>query len=142
MSIFNFQALSEKKPSAILSSIIQFAKSTFTDFQKDKIGQKAASLTYYTLFSLAPFLILIIFLGGLFLEKQNLQETILERLASTTGPQTRDMVAQIINQTQSGNNGLIFSILAGIGVLLGASGLISNFEEMVNSLWSIEENYL
>jgi membrane protein len=115
-------------------------KQTFLQFSRDECPQMAASLAYYTIFSLPPLLVIIILLLGLFLDPMQVQGWIESEAGSMVGP---DAAAQIQTMIQSAREkvqggfslGLILSIA---GLLFGATGALAQLQTALNRAWSVK----
>lgn len=113
---------------------------TFTAWKADKAPQLAASTAYYTVFSLAPLLIIVISVGGLLFDAQVIQESLLGELRSLIGTQGAEAVGSMLQSAADSPN---TPLAAGIGfliLLLGASGLLAALQDAFNTIWKIEAN--
>jgi membrane protein len=79
-----------------LKTVISLLKQTFTEWQEDKAPTLAAALAYYTVFSLAPLLIIVIAIVGLVFGAEAAQGQIVAQLQSLIGKDGA--------QTQVGND--------------------------------------
>ena len=62
-------------------------KESFSEWQRDKASRLAAALAYYTAFSIAPLLLLIISIAGIFLGDEAARGTIFYQLEGLLGPE-------------------------------------------------------
>jgi membrane protein len=130
---------------------IPLLKETWEAFQKDEVGQMSAALTYHTLFSLFPLLILLTAALGFFLESdapfirdalgvpagQTPQEALLAVVEQQFSPAVRDQIATLLSEI-SGQAAT--ATLIGIGtVLFGASNLFNQLNVNFNKIWGEPE---
>ena len=81
-------------------------KDAFKGFSDDKITKLSASLSYYTVFSLAPLLLVMIFIAGIFLGQEAAQGSIFSQLDGLLGSQAAAQIQEIIaNASLSGKSG-------------------------------------
>lgn len=110
---------------------------SFYEFSNDNALKLSASLAYYTLFSLAPMLIIVIAVSSLWFGKEAAEGylyTQFEDLLGTTGAiQLQEMIS---NAHFSGNTPL--ATIIGIATLvIGATGVFLEIQDSINSIWSI-----
>jgi membrane protein len=89
-------------------------RQAFTEFTNDNGMKLSASLSYYTIFSLGPVLIIVIALAGIFFGKEAVQGKIYHQINGLVGNQTALQVQDIIRnieQTQLGTSGALFGLM-------------------------------
>jgi membrane protein len=112
-------------------------KQTFSEWSSDKGPRLGAALSYYTVFSIAPVLVLAIAVAGLFLGRDAAQGRIAEQLGGLLGPQAAEAVQAAIVKSSQHRGGVIAS-LVGIGTLLvGASGVMIELQDALNTVWKV-----
>jgi membrane protein len=113
-------------------------KKSFEEWYEDDPFQKAAALAYYTLFSLAPLLIILIGIVGLFSGTTEAQEYIVGGLAGLLGEESAGAIREMVrnaNREQGGG----FATLMGIVLLLfGAGGVLGQFQYSLNQIWGVK----
>ena len=115
-------------------------KRAFARFQKDRITDHAAGLTYYSLMSLFPALLFGIALLGVF-GQQGLITDLTAFLRSVGAPrQTVDSVAAALRGAQSSRGTAIGALAVGFATsLYGASGAFGAVGRALNDVWRVEE---
>ena len=108
------------------------------EFSNDNALKLSASLSYYTLFSLAPMLIIVIAISSIWFGKEAAEGylyTQFEDLLGTTGAiQLQEMIS---NAHFSGNTPL--ATIIGIATLvLGATGVFLEIQDSINGIWGIK----
>jgi membrane protein len=125
-------AMGEKK------SIWQFVTTTINEWIEAEPFELAAALSYYTLFSLAPLLIIAIAVAGLAFGREAAQDQIVETLQGLIG---QDSAQAIQGMIQASNNkpttGIISSIIGLIALLFGAGGVVGQLQSSLNKLWEV-----
>lgn len=110
----------------------------FLRWYRDQPFQMAAALAYYTLFSLAPLLLILIALVGAFSGTPEAQAYIVGGLADLLGIQSTDAIDELLRNVQQsqGKSGMA---AVGVAVLLfGAGGVLAQFQYSLNRIWSVE----
>ena len=113
-------------------------KKSFEEWYEDDPFQKAAALAYYTLFSLAPLLIILIGIVGLFSGTTEAQEYIVGGLAGLLGDESAGAIREMVrNANREGSGG--FATVTGIVLLLfGAGGVLGQFQYSLNQIWGVK----
>lgn len=111
---------------------------TFQKWSGDKAPRLGAALSYYTVFSLVPLLVLTIAIAGLVFGKEAAQHAMMEQIASLVGPQSAAAIQQMIDIAQKPSNGVVASLIAVGTLLLGASGVFAQLQDALNTVWGVE----
>jgi len=113
-------------------------KETFTGFMADKGLKLSASLSYYTLFSLAPMLLLVISLAGAFYGREASEGRIFTELNDLIGDDAAAQIQQVIkNMEVSGKT--TFSLIIGIVTLIvGATTVFGEIQDSINMIWKVK----
>jgi membrane protein len=113
-------------------------KESFSGFSDHKVTKLSASLAYYTLFSLGPLLIVIIFIAGKFLGEEAVQGGIYDQMKSFIGANAAEQIQTIIkNAAISGKSG-IAAIIGVITLLIGATTVFGEIQDSINSIWGVK----
>jgi membrane protein len=115
-----------------------FLKDIATQWLEDGPFQLAAALSYYTLFSLAPILIIAIAVAGLFFGHEAATNQIVHALQSLVGQESAKAVQEMIQNASSKPKTGIISTVLGIGVLIfGAGGVVGQLQSSLNRIWGV-----
>jgi membrane protein len=121
-----------------LGGIGEVLKKAGAGFMKDKVPKLSASLAYYTIFSMGPMLVVVIFLINLFLGRQAAEGTIYEEAKGLVGDQAAIQIQEIIrNAALSGANNLA-AIIGFATLLIGATTVFSEIQDSINSIWKLK----
>src|SRR3954470_17139217 len=118
--------------------IIEVLKNTVSGFSDDKITKLSASLAYYTIFSMAPLLVLIISLCGVFLGKEAAEGQISQKLSGVVGSDTAQQLQQMIKSASAGGTGKIAAIIGAITLLVGATSVFAEIQDSINMIWGLK----
>jgi membrane protein len=111
-------------------------KQTFSEWSGDKCPRLGAALSYYTVFSIAPVLIVAIAIAGIFLGHQAAQGKIVDQLSGLLGSDAAQMLQSAIGKAAQTRHGLAAAI--GIGtLLLGATGVMIELQDALNTVWKV-----
>jgi membrane protein len=129
-----------KKTMAKISvkNIWKSLKDSFKGFSEDKIPKLSASLAYYTVFSLGPLLIMIIFLCGFFLGREAVQGTIYSQIQGFVGADAAAQIQEIIKNAAISDKGGAAAIIGIITLLIGATTVFGEIQDSINGIWGLK----
>lgn len=108
------------------------------DFITDNGIKFSAALSYYTIFSIGPILIIIISLTGIFFGREAVQGKVYQQIKGVVGNgaalQIQDII-QNIEQSQLSTSGAVLGVIV---LLIGATGVFTEIQESINFIWSIK----
>lgn len=113
-------------------------RDSFNAFIDDRCLKLSAALAYYTVFSLAPLLVLIISLISIFLGKDAIQGQIFSQLNGLVGNQAAAQIQDMIKNVQlSGktNTALVIGIVT---LVIGATSIFVEIQDSVNLIWRVK----
>lgn len=106
-------------------------------WQDDNVPRLAAALSYYTIFSLAPLLIIAIAIAGAFLERQELRQQILLTAHRYVGAQGTQFVQTVLdNMTEP----RVSTVAGGVSLLIllfGASNVFAQLKGALNTIMNV-----
>lgn len=130
---------STSSPRTRTEQVVALVKETFRRWSEDSAPRMAAALSYYTAFSMAPLLILVISIAGLALGRDVAQAKIVEQIAGLVGPKSAAAIQDMLQGASRPAKGVVFSII-GIGSLIaGATGVLSELKSALNTIWRTRE---
>lgn len=112
-------------------------KRAATEFIADNGLKLSASLSYYTIFSIGPILIIIISLTGIFYGKEAVQGRIYWQIKGLVGSSAALQIQEIIQnieKSQLSTSGALFGVIV---LLVGATGVFTEIQDSINYIWSI-----
>lgn len=118
-------------------ALVPVFKETAQEFGKDKAPRLAAALAYYTLFSLAPLLIIAIAIAGIFYGDEAARGQIVGQLQHILGAKGAAGVQEMIANSDKQKTGIFATIIGTITLLLGASGVFGQLKDALNTIWSV-----
>ena len=122
-----------------IKDIFNLFKATAQDWSEDKASRLGAALAYYSIFSMAPLLLVAIAVAGLFLgDEVSAREQVVATLGTVIGADAAQQVAHMIAGANKQSSGLLASII-GLGtLLLGASGVFGALQDSLNTIWEVQ----
>ena len=119
-------------------SIWDVFKSSVAQWFEDQPFQMASSLAYYTIFSLAPLLIIVIAIAGFAFGEQAAEQQIVGKIQGTIGQQGAEAVQRMIqNASSQPKTGMISAIVGFVALLFGAGGVVGQLRTSLNTIWGV-----
>ncbi|MCA9169567.1 MAG: YihY/virulence factor BrkB family protein [Planctomycetales bacterium] len=112
-------------------------KRTLSEFQSDNCLRMAAAISYYSAFSLAPLLVLVVMLCGFVWDPADVRGRLQEEIARVVGPEGTAQIETMLARTDSpsARGTSVFSIAA---LLFGALGVVSQLQSSLNEAWGVQ----
>lgn len=118
--------------------MITILKQTFSDFGEDKCTRIAAALAYYTAFSLAPMLLLIISVCQLVFEPEDVRGQVEKEVAAVVGDEGAEQIKTMLDtDTAEEKQGTMATTVSLIFMLVGATGLFAQLQGALNDVWEV-----
>lgn len=121
-----------------IKTIWVLLKETIAEWNNDKASRLAAALAYYTIFSLAPLLIIAIAIAGAVFGEEAAKGEIVEQLQGLVGREGAQFIQVAIENASKPNQGTIASIISVVVLLFGASGLFAQLQDALNTIWEVQ----
>jgi membrane protein len=119
----------------MFSKAWRLLKFTGNGYIEDNCLSRGAAIAYYTVFSLAPVLIIVIAIAGFVFGEKAARGALLDEISSLMGRQggeaIQTMIASASNQNRSGWAGVVGLIT----LLVTASGVFSELQAALNAIW-------
>lgn len=117
-------------------SLWKILKNTVEGFIDDRVTRLSAALAYATIFSFAPFILVIITIGALF--EQDLEGKLFGELRFFLGKDVATGLQEVVHNAQISNASTLTTII-GIGVILfSATTIFATIQESLNTIWGIK----
>ncbi|HEY9001576.1 MAG TPA: YihY/virulence factor BrkB family protein [Mucilaginibacter sp.] len=113
-------------------------KAAMNGFIDDLALKYSASLAYYTIFSLAPLLLLIISLAGIFLGRDAIQGRLFEEINGIVGADSAKQIQDMITHIELSGKSTLSVIIGVITLLVGATTVFGEIQESINLIWQVK----
>src|SRR5438045_2100778 len=115
-------------------AIFELLKETFNDWNEDKAPRLAAALAYYTVFSIAPLLIIAIAIAGLVFGREAVQGKIVAQIGGLVGQQGSSAIQTMLQNASKPSSGIIATVIGVVTLLLGAAGFFGQLKDAPNTI--------
>lgn len=122
-----------------IKTIWRLIRDTFKNWNEDKAPRLAAALSYYTIFSLAPLLVLVIAITGFIIGNNvTIRNQILAQIQGLVGGQGAQIVNTLITNTSRPRDGILATVIGIVTLLLGATGVFGQLQDSLNTIWKVK----
>jgi len=111
---------------------------SFKAFMEDRALTMSAALAYYTVFAMAPLLIMLISLASLFYGEDAINRKLFQEINGLVGNQAALQIQDIIRQISLQKNSTFAVILGVITLFIGATGVFIEMQDSINQIWRVK----
>ncbi len=116
----------------------QLIKETGTEFSNDNASTLASALSYNTLFSLAPILIIVIALGGMIFGHQAVEGEIFNQFKSFIGADGAKQLQDLLKSAYQPGKSIVTTIIATVLLIFGATSVFYQLQMSLNTIWQVK----
>jgi membrane protein len=117
--------------------MLEVFKNAFKGFDENRVLKLSGSLAYYTVFSMAPLLIVLISLCGIFLGKEAVEGGVYKQLSGFIGPDSAAQLQIIIKNASLEGKSKLAAIVGGITLLIGSTTVFAEIQDSINGIWGL-----
>ncbi|TDH26203.1 YihY/virulence factor BrkB family protein [Segetibacter sp. 3557_3] len=122
----------------VIKKYFKVIKGAFNAFIEDNCVKLSAALSYYTIFSIGPLLVIVLSLSGVFFGMEAVQGKLYNQMSGLIGADAALQVQQIIKNIQASKKGTVGAIIGGIVLIIGATGIFTEIQDSINFIWSLK----
>src|SRR5438270_850401 len=128
------------KHGSFVANSISLLKQTFSEWLEDKVPQLGAALAYYTVFSLAPLVLLLLAIVGFLFRNDpaGAWQKVTEQMSYFLDKSAIDVVQGIAQKASQPNKGVVASAIGILLALFGASGVFGQLQDALNTIWGVK----
>ena len=113
-------------------------KRTYHEFDDDNAIKLSASLSYYTIFSLPPLLIIILSIFSFFFGREAVTGRFFGQINGMVGNEAAIQIQETIKNIELSDSNTFAAIFGGIMLLIGASGVFAEIQSSINFIWGLK----
>lgn len=126
------------KKKLTLKGIWKLVKEAGNGFLDDKVLKLSASLAYFTIFSIGPMIIIIIFLADIFWGRDAVEGSIYGQIKGFIGPDAALQVQDIIKNAAISGQSTVTAVIGIATLLIGATGVFAEIQDSINTIWGLK----
>src|SRR5712675_326437 len=139
-SCFSKGKIAMAKGGTFFGTSMSLLKQTFSEWLEDKAPQLGAALAYYTVFSLAPLVLVLLAIVGLIFRNDpgGAWNKITEQMSYFLDKNAVEVVQNIAQKAAQPNKSLLATITGILLALFGASGVFGQLQDALNTIWGVK----
>jgi membrane protein len=118
--------------------IWKLLKDALQGFHDDRVFKLSGSLAYFTVFSLGPMIIVMIFFADLFYGRQAVEGSIYREIKDFVGAEAAAQIQDIIRNASLSGKSTITAIIGFITLIVGATTVFAEIQDSVNFIWNLK----
>jgi membrane protein len=118
-------------------AVFALLKDTFTEWGEDNAANLGAAVAYYTVFSLAPLLVIVIAIAGLVFGRQAVEGQVVGQVGGLVGTSGGQFIQTMVANASKPSAGIIATVVGVVTLVIGASGLFVALQASLNQVWEI-----
>jgi membrane protein len=119
--------------------LVSLLKRTASEWIEDNAPSRAASLSYYTVFSLAPLLLIAVAIAGLVFGHDAVSGELARQLQGLLGAASASAIQEMMANATRKDAGILASIAGGALLLLGSTGAFVELQDTLNAMWDVDK---
>ena len=120
-----------------IHTVFLYTRQIFMEFSADNILKYSASLAYYTVFSIAPLLVIITTLSGIFFGQEAVKGEVYSQLNGLVGSAAAIQIQDTIKKIHLTGNNFFASVVSIIVLLIGATSIFGEVQDSLNKIWGL-----
>ena len=124
-----------------LPAVVQYWLSILGATIKNWLGSQAfiyaAALAFFTVFSIAPILVVVVAVVGLVIGESAVQGELFTQLESTLGPQAAGVVQTAVVNSKIDQSGIWPALIGIIATIVGATTVFAQMQQSLNQIWDV-----
>jgi membrane protein len=119
--------------------LVRLLSETVNSWFEDNAGRLGAALAFYTVFSLAPLLVVVVGIAGLVLDRAAVQSYIVAQMQAMIGQEGAAAIRIVLAGLKEPGGSWIATIVGLITLFLGASLVVAELRNALNTVWNVSQ---
>ncbi len=120
-----------------VSDLFDLVKTTYNEWSDARAPRLGAALAYYSVFSIAPLLILVLAVAGQVFGKEAAERRLAAQIQNTVGPEVAVAVQKLVETASDPGSGWIATAISLVTLLVGAMGVFVQLQDALNTIWRV-----
>ena len=121
-----------------LKDLWELLQETWNAWNTHKAPRSGAALAYYTTFSLAPLLVIVIAVAALVFGQEAAQGKIVTEIQGVVGVESARAIQAMLDKARAPAASLFATVLGLMTLLIGATGVVSELKDTLNTIWHVQ----
>ncbi|MFC0318208.1 MULTISPECIES: YihY/virulence factor BrkB family protein [Olivibacter] len=130
--------MEKREKKKLMPRAFQILKASINGFMEHNVTKMSGSLAYYTVFSMAPLLVLVIALCGFFLGREAAENQIYGQLSTFLDKNTALQIQEVIKNANINGSSTTAIVIGAVTLLIGATTVFADIQDSINHIWGIK----
>jgi membrane protein len=122
----------------VLSAVWQALYETFNQWIADNAPMFGAALAFYSVFSLAPLLVIVIGVAGMVFGREAVQGEVVAQFSDLLGVEGARQVETVLRNASRPEDGAVATVLGVVTLFLGATAVFNQLKIALNTIWGVQ----
>jgi membrane protein len=122
----------------VLKDFWGLVKSAASKWSEDKAPRMGAALAYYTIFSMAPLLVITVAIAGMVFGKDAAEGRMVGELQGLVGPDGGRLIQTMICNASEPSTSIVATVIGVLVLVLGAMGVFGELQDSLNTIWEVQ----
>ena len=132
VGVFSFIGMKSKA-----GKYLELFKTAAVDWMNDHAPRLGAALAFYTIFSLAPLITILVSIAGLWFS-ENANQQMFAEIGRVMGEENAAKMQELLAQPGSKSSGIFATVSAGVMLLFGATAVFVQLQDSLNEIWEVK----
>jgi membrane protein len=116
----------------------QLLRGSLRRFGDDDALRLSASLAFYSIFSLAPLLVIVVAIAGLVFGDEAVSGRLARQLENFMGSQSAETIQSMVESARKPMDNVLAMVVGAATLLSGASGVFTQLRSALNRIWDVD----
>jgi membrane protein len=116
-------------------------RDTYRSWSGDQTSRLAAALSYYTIFSVAPLLILVIAMAGWVFNKEEVSTHLFDQIRSLVGEDGASIIKTMVQRAGQSGNTFFATVVGLVALFIGSTGAFFQLQGALNTIWGVQAKH-
>lgn len=121
-----------------VQTVWSFAQELVKEYQEDDCFTLGAALSYYTIFSIAPIIVIIIAVAGFVFGPSAVQGELYDNLAELVGSDAATQIQDLVKKSYQSDAGILATVIGIVTLVFGATGVVNQLKKSLNIIWEMK----
>lgn len=122
-----------------LQRLYRLARKAVMAWMDDFAPSMGAAIAYYTVFSIAPLLVIVIAVAGALFGREAVQGEIVGQLQGLIGQDAAVAVQALVRAASEPTRGLVAGLISGVVLLVGATTVFAELQSALDRIWHVPQ---
>jgi membrane protein len=122
-----------------LKQLYELCRDSVSAWVDDYAPSMGAAISYYTIFSLTPLLVIVIAIAGALFGREAAQGQIVEQISGLVGREGATAVEAMLRSVSEPDKGLIAGLISAVVLLVGATTVFAELQSALDRIWHVPE---